>query len=171
MDFGKLLNGLDADSIADVVQLVIDNREVIGNLGRLPELFDSISTSLAAAGAEAEHAAIALIGDTGESGARGTLVAAAAALGDIVDAFDKGANLVADTAKSAARVPLMDGPAGHLGDAAAQLSSANARLRDLATSMDSIADVLAAVGAALGKVGSHLTDTGGQARGFMATPQ
>lgn len=170
MDFGKVFGGFDADHIGDVVQLVLDNREVIANLGRLPAFFEAISTNLDAAGTEAKQAAVALIGADGHTGAKGTLVAASAALTDIVATLDKGAALVSQTASSAAKVPLMDGPAGHLADAAAQLESANARMKDLATSMASIADVLATVGAALGSVGDHLTSTGGQARGFMSAP-
>ncbi len=170
MDFGKIFGGLDADHVADVVQLVLDNRAVIANLGRLPEFFAGISTSLAVAGAEARQASIALIGPSGDAGAQGTLVTAAAALADIAQTLDKGADLVGQTAHGAAKVPLMDGPAGHLADAAAELTSANARMRELATSMTSMAEVLATVGAALGRVGAALDDTSGQARGFMAAP-
>ena len=37
MDLGNLLGGIDTDAIADVVKVVVDNRAMIEQLGRLPD--------------------------------------------------------------------------------------------------------------------------------------
>ena len=161
---------MDSNDIADVVRLVVDNKEVIAQLGQLPELFGKLSDSLAGAGAEAKDAAVALVGGNGAVGAKGVLENASVALTGIVASFAQGIDLLADTAAATHKVPMMDGPADKLEGAVKQLADSNALLGQLATSMDSIADVLAAVGAALDKVGDHLTDTSTQARGFLAAP-
>ena len=75
MDFGKILGSVDADDTADVVRLVVENREVISRLGQLPELIEQFSQSLAGAGAEAKEAAVALVGSGSTPGAHGFLAA------------------------------------------------------------------------------------------------
>lgn len=170
MDFGKILGGVDSDDIADVVRLVVENKEVIAQLGQLPELFGKLSDSLAGAGAEAKDAAVALVGADGSAGAKGVLENASVALTGIVASLGRGIDLLADTASATHKVPMMDGPADKLDGAVKQLAESNTLLSQLATSMDSIADVLAAVGAALDKVGDHLVDTSTEARGFLTAP-
>lgn len=169
MDFGKIFSSVDADDIADVVKLVVENREVIARLGQLPELLDQLGDSLGGAGSEAKQAAVALVGTDGKAGARGILEQTSSALAGIATSLTKGIELINDTAAATHKVPLMDGPATKLEGAARELSESTELLTQLATSMDSIADVLASVGGALDKVGGYLTDTSTQARGFMAS--
>jgi len=168
MDLGNLWGGVDADAIADVVKVVIDNRGMIEQLGRLPELFGQFADSLEGAGKEAGSAALALVGNDGESGARGALASAASALAGIVATLDSGIARIADTAEGAAKVPLMGGPAAHLAEAARDMGESTAQLGTLAGSMSAIAQVLDEVASALRNVGGHLTDTGAQARGFVS---
>ncbi len=170
MDFGKLFGGIDAGDLAQVVQVVIDNKDVIDNLHRLPELFGKIAASLDGAGQEAKAAASALVGPDGSSGARGALASASTALAGIAASLGKGIDLVDAAATSAHKVPLMDGPADSLAGAASSLRDSTNLLGELASSMTGIAEVLAQVGAALDKVGDHLSDTGSQAHGFRAVP-
>lgn len=170
MNFGRILDGLDADDIADVVRLVVENREVIARLGQLPELFDQFSDSLAGAGTEAKEAAVALLGGEGSTGARGVLEDASRELAGVVESFTKGIGLIQDTAVAAHKVPLMDGPADRLEGAAREMGESTALLSQLAASMDSIAELLGKVGAALDRAGDHLGDTSSQARGFLAAP-
>ena len=153
MDFGKIFSSVDADDIADVVKLVVENREVIARLGQL----------------EAKQAAVALVGTDGKAGARGILEQTSSALAGIATSLTKGIELINDTAAATHKVPLMDGPATKLEGAARELGESTELLTQLAASMDSIADVLASVGGALDKVGGYLTDTSTQARGFMAS--
>ncbi len=169
MDLGNLLGGIDTDAIADVVKVVVDNRAMIEQLGRLPELFGQFADSLDGAGHEAGVAALALVGADGESGARGALASAATALAGIVTTLDSGIARIADTAEGAAKVPLMGGPAAHLAEAARDMGESTAQLGTLAASMGAIAAVLDEVASALRNVGGHLTDTGAQARGFVST--
>nr|HRW19954.1 hypothetical protein [Dermatophilaceae bacterium] len=136
----------------------------------MPELFDKIGDSLDGAGQQAKAAALALVGDDGDSGARGSLGKASTALAGIVSTIDGGIARVSDAADHAAKVPLMGGVAGSLKEAATDLGQTTGQLGDLAESMAEIATVLAQVGAALAKVGEHLTDTSTQARGFLGTP-
>lgn len=170
MGFGKIFGSVDADDIADVVRLVVENREVISRLGQLPELFEQFSQSLAGAGAEAKQAAVALVGGDGAPGARGVLENASRDLAGVVESLNRGIGLIHDTSVAAHKVPLMDGPADTLEGAAREMLESTALLGHLAASMDSIADVLGAVGAALDKVGDHLGDTSTEARGFLAAP-
>ena len=65
MDLGNLLGGIDTDAIADVVKVVVDNRAMIEQLGRLPELFGRFADNLQGAGQEAGSAALALVGADG----------------------------------------------------------------------------------------------------------
>lgn len=168
MDFAKILSGLDTDAIAEVVQLVIANRDVIARLGELPEVFEQFSDSLAGAGREAKEAAVALVGADGSRGARGVLDAASTSLTGVVATFGKGLDLLDDTARAAHKVPLMDAPASSMEGAAAEMRASTERLGDLADSLASMADILATVGTALAKVGAHLDDTSTQARGFLS---
>lgn len=168
MDFGKIFSSVDANDIADVVKLVVENRDVIARLGQLPELLDQFSHSLGGAGTEAKQAALALVGEDGKTGARGILEQTSTALAGIATSLGKGIELINDTAAAAHKVPLMDGPASKLEGAAREMSDSTELLTQLAASMDSIAEVLASVGSALDKVGGYLTDTSTQARGFMA---
>lgn len=170
MDLGKISGSVDADDIAAVVRLVVENREVISRLGQLPELFEQFSQSLAGAGSEAKQASFALLGGPDSPGARGVLEEASRDLAGVVASLTKGIGLIHDTSVAAHRVPLMDGPADKLEGAAREMLESTELLGRLAASMASIADVLGVVGAALDKVGDHLGDTSTEARGFLAAP-
>jgi len=158
MDIGKLLGGIDADKLQSVVKLAKD----------LPAFFEKISDGLSAAGEQARAASVALVGDDGDSGVRGTLGDSSEALKEIVASLTKGVGLIGDAAESAAKVPLMDGPAKRFAEAASELGDTTGKLGDLAAGMASIADTLTAVGKALASLGDHLDDTGSQARGFVS---
>ena len=77
-----------------------------------------------------------------------------------------GADRIADAAESAGKVPLMDGPAGRLAEAAQEIGTTTARLGDLATGMESIGETLGTVAGALAKLGDHLDESGAQAKSF-----
>ena len=168
MDLGSIFGGIDAGDVQDVLKLVTDNKELIAQLGRLPELLTGLAQGLQSAGSEAGNAAVALVGDDGASGARGALSGAATSLTSIVASLGKGIDLVEQAAAAAAKVPLMDGPAQSLAGAAKELNGANASLGELAGSMATIAEVLGTVGAALKALGGYLDDSGAQAHAFVA---
>jgi methyl-accepting chemotaxis protein len=98
---------------------------------------------------------------------RKTLNEASEALSAIVSSVSLGAQRLADAAESAAKIPLMDGPAERLASAAEEMGSTTAKVGDLATAMDTIGATLAQVGAALAKLGDYLDESGSQARGFV----
>lgn len=168
MDLGSIIGKLDGggSDLADLLELLTNNKEQLAMLGRLPDYLEKIATGLAGAGEQAKSAAVSLVGDDGTSGLKGTLADSSDALAGIVTAIGNGAARIADAAEAAARVPLMDGPAARLASAAEEMSGATEQLGKLATAMDSIGDTLAQVGAALARLGDHLDDSGTQARGF-----
>ncbi|CCI52845.1 hypothetical protein [Nostocoides jenkinsii] len=168
MNLADLFGNLDTSQLADVVEVVAKNRDVIANLGKLPEFIGSLSTSMNGAGQEAKGAAVALIGNDGATGAKGALCGAAGALNEIVDSLTKGIAMIASAAEAAHKVPLMDGPASRLEEASREMSRSTSALGELAQSMATIAGVLGSVAGALDRVGDHLVDTGTQARGFLA---
>ncbi|EON22281.1 MULTISPECIES: hypothetical protein [Nocardioides] len=168
MDLGSIIGKLDGggSDLADLLELLTNNKEQLAMLGRLPDYLEKIATGLAGAGEQAKSAAVSLVGDDGTSGLKGTLADSSDALAGIVTSIGNGAARIADAAEAAARVPLMDGPAARLASAAEEMSGATEQLGKLATAMDSIGDTLAQVGAALARLGDHLDDSGTQARGF-----
>ncbi|MEZ5097768.1 MAG: hypothetical protein R2731_17815 [Nocardioides sp.] len=170
MDFGKLFGDLDLDQVKDVVELVTSNKDALALLGRLPEYLEKVADGLAGAGEQARSAAVALVGDDGRSGVRATLADSAEALSAIVASISAGADRIADAAESAAKVPLMDGPASRLASAAEEMGATTDRLGQLSTAMTTIGETLGTVAAALAKLGDHLDDSGSQARGFAALP-
>ncbi len=167
MDLGGILGGFDTDQLKEVIDLVGDHKESLALLAKLPDFLDKIADGLAGAGEQARAAAVALVGDDGTSGVRATLSESAAALGSIVAAVGAGAERIAEAAASAAKVPLMDGPASRLSDAAEQMGATTDKLGDLATGMESIGETLASVAAALAKLGDHLDESGTQAKSFV----
>ncbi|MFT4288563.1 hypothetical protein [Nocardioides sp.] len=169
MDLGSLLGGIDAKTISQIVTLVKDNQDTLEKLGQLPALFDAFGAGLDAAGAQAREAGLALIGGDGHDGIKGTLAEAAKALADIAGSIGKGVDTLADAAEKLGHVPMMDGPAKTLASAAGQIGDTTERLTALSDSMETIADILAKVGAALGKLGDKLSDSGTEAKGFLAT--
>lgn len=166
MDFGELLGGIDLDEVKDVLALVAEHKDQLARLGELPAYLGRLADGLDGAGAQALSAAVALVGEDGTSGVRETLADAGTALGTIVSSVGAGAERLADAAESAARVPLMDGPAERLAGVASEMSSTTDRLGDLGEAMGVIAETLGEVGAALKRLGEHLADSGAQARGF-----
>src|SRR5689334_5399869 len=80
MGLGSLLDDLAGDDIKDVIDLVRQNRGVLERLGDLPELFDKFAAGLDDAADQAKAAGLALVGDDGQGGVRGTLDVAASAL-------------------------------------------------------------------------------------------
>lgn len=169
MDLSGLFGNVDTSQLVDVIEVVVRNRDVIDKLGRLPEFLDRLGDSLAGAGTEAKSAAVALVGQDGSSGAKGALGGAAHALSEIADSLSKGAGLLTAAADAAHKVPLMDRPADRIGEAATELGQSTSALGELATSLAGIVAVLDSVAHALDRVGDHLVDTSGQARGFLAS--
>ena len=168
MDLGKLLGALDGDEIKDVLELVRENRGLLEQLGKLPELFASFADGLDSAADQARAAGLALVGPG--RGRRCPRQAARRSLSrwaDLAGSLGKGVGLIGDAADGIGKVPLMDSPAKRLAGAADELGSATDNVKDLAASMDTIADALATVGAALTKLGDHLAESGGEARGFL----
>lgn len=167
MDLGSILGKLDdSGDFADVVKLLADNKEQLALLAKLPEYFEKIAGGLAGAGEQAKSAAVSLVGDDGKSGLMETLASASDSLGRIATSIGNGADRIADAAESAARVPLMDGPAARLASAAKEMGDTTDQLGQVAESMDAIGATLAKVGQALARLGDHLDDSGTQARGF-----
>jgi methyl-accepting chemotaxis protein len=168
MDLGSILGKLDGQGgdLADLLQLLTNNKEQLAMLGRLPDYLEKIASGLAGAGEQAKSAAVSLVGDDGSSGLKGTLADSSDALAKIVTSIGNGAARIADAAESAAKVPLMDGPASRLASAAEEMSGATEQLGKLAEAMDQIGETLAQVGVALARLGDHLDDSGAQARGF-----
>ena len=169
MDLGNLLGGFDTDQVKDVVELVVRNRDVLERLGDLPELFERFGEGLDGAADQARAAGVALVGDDGEGGVRGTLDVAAAALKQIAGSLGKGASLLGDAADGVGKVPLMDTPAKRFASAAKELDSSTGTLGDLSEAMSTIAATLEDVGRALNGLGDSLADSGGQARGFLSS--
>lgn len=167
MDLGSIFGDFDADQLGDVIDLVTKNKDTLALVGRLPEFLEKIADGLNGAGEQARAASFALVGDDGESGVRATLADSAQALTAIVVSIGAGAKRIADAAESAAKVPLMDGPASRLADAAEEMSNTTDRLGDLAKGMESIGETLAKVATALAKLGEHLDDSGAHAKGFV----
>lgn len=169
MDLGDVLGGLDGKQFGDfgeILDLIQKNRGALETVGRLPQFLERFGDALGAAGGQAKEAAVALVGDDGKAGVRGTLAETSEALADITKALGNGVEKIAAAAESAGRVPLMDGPASRLAGAAEDMGATTQRLADLAEAMDHIGEVLAKVAAALAKLGDHLDDSGSQARGF-----
>lgn len=166
MDLGDLFGDIDLDQVQEVIGLVTDNKDALATLGKLPEYLQKLADGLAGAGEQARGAAFALVGEDGQSGVRATLSEAGAALASVVTSIGAGAQRIADAAESAARVPLMDGPAERLAGAAQEMGATTEKLGELARAMDTIGDALGAVGAALAKLGENLDDSGAHARGF-----
>jgi hypothetical protein len=167
MDLGKLLGALDGDEIKDALELVRKNRGLLEQLGRLPELFASFADGLDSAADQARAAGLALVGQEGDEGVRGKLLQVSESMADLAGSLGKGVGLIGDAADGIGKVPLMDSPAKRLSGAADELGSATGNVKDLAASMDTIADALAAVGTALNKLGDHLAESGGEARAFL----
>lgn len=169
MGLGSLLDDLAGDDIKDVIDLVRKNRGVLEKLSDLPELFDKFAAGLDAAADQAKAAGLALVGDDGQGGVRGTLDVAAVALKQISGSIGKGASLLGDAADGVGKVPLMDGPAKKFGSAASELESSTGTVGDLSEAMRTIAQTLEDVGRALTRLGDSLADSGGQARGFLSS--
>jgi len=169
MDLGKLLGALDGDEIKDVVELVRKNRGLLEQLGQLPEVFASFADGLDSAADQARAAGLALVGPDGDDGVRGKLLQVGESMSDLAGSLGKGVELMGDAADGIGKVPLMDSPAKRLAGAADELGSAIDNVKDLAGSMDVIADALAKVGTALARLGDHLSESGGEARGFLKT--
>lgn len=160
------LNTKQFGDLGEIVELVQKNRGALEAVGRLPEFLQRFGDGIGAAGDQAKAAAVALVGDDGSSGVRGTLAETSAALADITKALSSGVDKIAAAAESAAKVPLMDGPASRLAGAADDMGATTKRLGELADAMEHIGDMLAKVATALTKLGDHLDDSGSQARGF-----
>lgn len=169
MDLGSIIGDLAGDDLKDVVDLVRKNRGVLERLGDLPELFDRFAAGLDDAADQARAAGLALVGDDGQGGVRGTLDVAASALTQIAGSLGKGASLLGDAAEGVGRVPLMDTPAKRFASAADELDASTGTVGDLSAAMTAIAATLEDVGRALTKLGDSLADSGGQARGFLAS--
>ncbi len=169
MDLGKLLGAVDLDEVREVVDLVLQNKDLLGRLRELPELFASFADGLDSAADQARSAGVVLVGSDGDAGVRGTLGDAATSLVGIAPSLGQGVSLVGDAAEGIGKLPLLDTPARHLASAVDQLSEATGNLTDLAGSMTTIAELLETVGAALGRLGDHLAESGGQARGFLGS--
>ena len=96
MDLGRLLGALDGDDIKDVIELVRNNRGVLEQLGRLPELFASFADGLDSAGDQARAAGIALVGQAGDEGVHGRLIQVGESMGEIAGSLGKGVGLIGD---------------------------------------------------------------------------
>lgn len=166
MDLGDLFGGFDTDQLKDVIELVTKNQDALAALGKLPEFLGKVAAGLSGAGEQARAASFALVGEDGTSGVKATLHDASEALSAIVGSLGAGAERIADAAESAARVPLMDGPAGRLADAAQEMHATTGKLGELSEGMEKIGATLATVAAALAKLGEHLDDSGTHAQGF-----
>jgi methyl-accepting chemotaxis protein len=167
MDFGNLLGDLDLDQVKDGIALITEHKDALAQLGKLPDYLHKVAEGLSGAGEQARTAAFALVGDDGDAGVRKTLSEASEALSAIVSSVSLGAQRLADAAESAAKIPLMDGPAERLASAAEEMGTTTEKVGDLATAMDTIGATLAQVGAALAKLGDYLDESGSQARGFV----
>jgi methyl-accepting chemotaxis protein len=167
MDFGDLLGKVDVAKVGHVVDWVGKNEDLLTQVGRLPEYLSKVADGLDNAGGQAKTAAVALIGDDGESGVRAALADASVALKTIVGSVGAGAEKIADAAAGAAKVPLMDGPASRLAAAATELETTTEKLGQLSEAMEVIGQALAQVAGALGKLGDHLVESSGSAREFL----
>lgn len=167
MDLSDFIPGADGADLKKVLDLVLSNKDVLEKIDQLPALFRSLSDDLEKAGGEAKSAAVALVGEDGQSGARSTLGTAASALRSISGNVDKGANLIKDAGEMAGKVPLMDGPAAKLKDTGDNLGATTGNFEDLAKALEATADVLAKVATALEGVGSRLQDSSSTVHGFV----
>lgn len=174
MDLGKLLGGVDATKISSVIDLVWDNKDDLAAslalVRAVPDLFEKLSSGLNDAGTQARAAAVALVGDDGDSGATTKLASSATTIGRIADVMNGVAGSVTDAAADVRKVPLMDKPAAKLGDAAKAIEKTTDDLGGLADDLVSLAGILAAVGAALAGLGDSLDQTGSTAKSFAAVP-
>jgi hypothetical protein len=166
MNLTDLFDSFDSNQLADVVDVVVKNRAALEVLGKLPDYLEKIAVALDGAGDQAKSAALALVGDDGESGVRATLSLSSGALSDIASSMGRGLDKISDAADGISRVPLLDGPAATLTKATDELAETTQRLTDLAAAMDQIGDTLATVGHALAGLGDRLVESGGHARGF-----
>lgn len=166
MDLATFLEAL-ADDPEHAAGLLRDNRELVEQLSGLPGLFAAFADGLEAAATQARAAGWALLGEPGAVGVRTQLVGVSEAMNAIAGALGKGVWMIGDAAEGIKEMPLMGPPARQLAGAADELGSATESVKDIAASMDLIAEALANVGGAMTVLGTQLEFSGVQVRELL----
>jgi len=211
VDLGDLLGGLDLDDAKKAIGFVLDNQDdfgrlvqllkdlpdgVVGLLGQLPKLLDTVGEGLAEAGKQAANAAHALVGDSGDGGARRALTGGADVMGSAKEQLAKAAGLLSGLAGELNDIgvpsvepkytkvaginlisgldigthKLLEGPARTMTESADTVNGVADNLGLLTGSMRELSDILGAVGEALSGLGQKLSESGGSVRTLLGNP-
>jgi hypothetical protein len=209
VDLGDLLGGLDVGDAKKALGFVLDNQDdfgrllqlvkdlpddIVGFLGQLPQLLETVGDGLAEAGEQAAQAAHALVGDDGKGGAKGALAGGADVMSAAKDQLAKAAGLLSGLAGElhdigipsiepkytkvaginvisgvdVASHKLLEGPAKTLTEGADTVNGVAGNLGLLTGSMRELSDILGSVGAALAGLGEKLSGSGASVRTLLA---
>lgn len=123
MDLGKLVGGMDLEKTKDVVDLIWDNKERLGDLfevlgdnkdsvlrllGALPALLESVGGGVESAGDGALRAAHVLVGEDAKGGATALLGQGATALDACREQLADAASLLGKVAEELADIGMPD---------------------------------------------------------------
>ena len=199
------------DSVGDTVEWVVDNKDALGKAidfirdldDRIPELIRvlpgllaSLGGGLTEAGEQAQRAAVTLLGDDGEGGARAVLGRGSEALSGMTEQLGGAATMLSGVADDVAKVgipsfeakysevvgfrvisgveietsPILKGPAEKLKSGADTVTDVTRNLGSLADDLTQLAVVMGTIGQALDGLGERLGSSGQQIRGLMGGP-
>lgn len=211
VDLGNLFDKIGMDSVGDTVEWVVDNKDALGKAidfirdldDRIPELIRvlpgllaSLGGGLAEAGEQAQRAAVTLLGDDGEGGARAVLGRGADALSGMTEQLGGAATMLSGVADDVGKVgipsfeakytevvgfrvisgveietsPILKGPAEKLKSGADTVTDVTRNLGSLADDLAQLAAVMGTIGQALDGLGERLGSSGQQIRGLMGGP-
>ena len=173
MDITQLLGGADLGDIKKAVGFVLDNSDDlqrIVNLAKsLPDdgldLLKAVGDGLAEAGEQAAKAAVSLVGDDGQGGAKRALASGADTMGSAKDKLDDAAGMLSGLARDFDKIPgIGDAAAKKLSDGSGMVGGVASELDNLAANMRDLSGILSSVGEALKGLGGKLTESGGSVK-------
>jgi hypothetical protein len=183
VDIGELLGGADMGDVKKAVGFVVENSDDLqrviklaknlpddglGLIGQLPDLMKTIGNGLADAGEQAAKAALSLVGDDGEGGARKALTSGAGTMNSARDKLKGAADALSGLANDLDKIPgIGDAAAKKLNDGSGLIGGVATEIESLAGNMADLSGVLSSVGDALKSLGEKLTDSGGSVKSLV----
>jgi hypothetical protein len=175
--------GIDPGKVQDVVGAVWDHKddvgsavaffrdhgdELLGLLGRLPQLFGSAASALGQAASDTRSAAQFLTGSGGGGdGVKGLAAAAGTALDTCRQELAGATKLFTDLASALGSLPMVGGALAPLGDAAGRFDAVGAQLAVVAEQLRGIGGLVDQAGTGLASTADQL-DAGSHALATFA---
>jgi hypothetical protein len=180
VDIAQLLGGADMGDVKKAVGFIVENSDDLqkvlqlaknlpddglGFLGQLPDLMKTIGNGLAEAGEQAAKAAVSLVGDDGEGGAKRALTSGAGTMNSAKDKLKDAAGMLSGLANDLDKIPgIGDTAAKRLNDGSGMVGGVASEIESLAGNMADLSGVLSSVGEALKSLGEKLTESGGSVK-------